>query len=69
MAPINFGCDSILHVNVNLLPLTKATIDTSICPGDFVMLYNQRFDESKRNGQIIRYGANEFGCILSSISI
>ena len=57
-----FGCDSILHVNVNLLPLTKATIDTSICPGDFVMLYNQRFDESKRNGQIIRYGANEFGC-------
>ncbi|MGB5034119.1 MAG: T9SS type B sorting domain-containing protein, partial [Saprospiraceae bacterium] len=57
-----FGCDSIIHVNVNLLPLTTGSIDTSICPGDFVMLYNQRFDESKRNGQIIRYGANEFGC-------
>ncbi|MBK9108752.1 MAG: gliding motility-associated C-terminal domain-containing protein [Saprospiraceae bacterium] len=56
------GCDSILHVQIVLLQTSSTILDTAICPGGYVMLQQQRFDENRRSGDIILSGANQYGC-------
>ncbi|MBK8956528.1 MAG: gliding motility-associated C-terminal domain-containing protein [Saprospiraceae bacterium] len=57
-----FGCDSILHVKINLLQTSQARLDTSICPGGVVSIHNQLFDELNRSGNVLLKNANQFGC-------
>ncbi|MGB3085810.1 MAG: SdrD B-like domain-containing protein, partial [Saprospiraceae bacterium] len=56
------NCDSTIHVKLQFLPFTKATLDTTICPGSFILLHNKRFDESNLAGSIILNAANQWGC-------
>ncbi|MBK6700710.1 MAG: hypothetical protein IPG55_12615 [Saprospiraceae bacterium] len=54
------GCDSSIHVNLRILPYSQSNLDTSICTGSYIVIHNQRFDETKLNGQINLSGANQF---------
>ncbi|MEO6190373.1 MAG: SdrD B-like domain-containing protein [Saprospiraceae bacterium] len=57
-----YGCDSIIAVNVKVLPFTKSNLDTSICKGGKITIHSQTFDESKQTGDITLSAANQFGC-------
>ncbi|MBL7821988.1 MAG: gliding motility-associated C-terminal domain-containing protein [Saprospiraceae bacterium] len=55
-------CDSILEVNVEILPLTNFTFNTMICKGDSITIGNTNFNEVNHSGTVILKGANQFGC-------
>ncbi|MBK8482763.1 MAG: hypothetical protein IPL31_00005 [Saprospiraceae bacterium] len=57
-----WGCDSIIEVNVSLRPTSRSQLDSAICPGGFILLHNQRFDELNPSGRIVLSGANAVGC-------
>ncbi|MEP7197132.1 MAG: SdrD B-like domain-containing protein [Saprospiraceae bacterium] len=57
-----FGCDSVISVRVSLLPITNSRLDTSMCPGSFLMILNQRFDDVRLNGNIVLSQANQWAC-------
>ena len=56
------GCDSTINVKLHFLPFTKSNLNTTICPGSFILIHNQRFDESNLSGQILLRDVNQFGC-------
>lgn len=57
-----YGCDSSITVNVQILPATRSHIDTSICEGSFIILHHHRFDETNPSGQIILTMGNQNAC-------
>lgn len=56
------GCDSIVYVNLNVLPITQKNLDTTICVGTSFTIHNQTFDENRKSGMITLQNANHFGC-------
>ncbi len=57
-----FGCDSLILVNLVILPSSIQQMDTAICPGGHVVIANQVFDESKNSATVLLPGANQYGC-------
>ncbi len=64
------GCDSTVHVQLNILPVTRKDLDTSLCAGSRITIHNQTFDENKTSGVITLPNANQYGCdSLLNISV
>ena len=56
------GCDSIVHVDVNLLPPAAGVISGTYCHGDTVLLFGQAFTAAKPGGVVVRPGVAPNGC-------
>lgn len=57
-----YGCDSIIDVSVQLLPEPSSILDTTICPGESLIIHQQIFNETRLNGTIILNGQSQLGC-------
>lgn len=55
------GCDSIVNVNVTIYR-SEATIDSSLCRGDGILINGTLYDENNAMGQEVLRGEGRFGC-------
>ncbi len=56
------GCDSIIRVNLTIIPLPYAEIVDTLCPDEFRIINGQRYDKDFRAGIEILRGAASSGC-------
>lgn len=56
------GCDSLVEVSVSFLPAASNTIDQTLCPGEFIVINNVRYDQSNPTGEEVLDGASINGC-------
>lgn len=57
-----FGCDLIIQVTAVIDRITFATYDAILCPGQFVIINGQRYDEQTPSGIETLLSANQYGC-------
>ncbi|MEO1623929.1 MAG: gliding motility-associated C-terminal domain-containing protein [Bacteroidota bacterium] len=57
-----FGCDSVIQVNLTYFPTANGNINTVLCPGEFVLVNGQRYDEDQRSGTELLPNASVNGC-------
>ncbi len=55
------GCDSIIMVDLNLIPLTPTPLDATLCSGDSLMVGDSIFT-SAGSYQVLLENASAFGC-------
>lgn len=59
----SFGCDSIVHVNINLLQSPSFALVEQFCDeDDFVLINGVRYDINRRTGVEVLHGAAANGC-------
>ncbi len=56
------GCDSVVTVNLSLLPVPEFTMEQTICPGASLVINRTVYDETRLNGTEILAGAAANGC-------
>lgn len=56
------GCDSIVHIDLEVIAGGEGILSDSLCPGDFVMINGTRYDRNNPNGMEILSGASYNGC-------
>ncbi|MBK9108258.1 MAG: gliding motility-associated C-terminal domain-containing protein [Saprospiraceae bacterium] len=56
------GCDSIVTINLQLLPLRQQLVDTSICENESIIINGNRYDKNNSSGIEILSGASVHGC-------
>jgi hypothetical protein len=57
--PSVLGCDSLLFLDLTVLPKSNSSVDVSICPGDSYMWYGHPYDVTGQYQQIF---VNQYGC-------
>lgn len=56
------GCDSVIRVEFTLLEEPQAALTPVLCPGQFVVVNGERYDEQRRQGEERIVGAAANGC-------
>ncbi|HNL39990.1 MAG TPA: gliding motility-associated C-terminal domain-containing protein [Saprospiraceae bacterium] len=56
------GCDSIVHIDLEVIAGGEGMLADSLCPGDFVMINGVRYDRNNPGGMEILPGASFNGC-------
>lgn len=62
MGANQFGCDSVLMVNVMLKQASSSFLDSAICSSESLVLHGEIFDAQRPSGLITLKGANQSGC-------
>ncbi|HEX5625154.1 MAG TPA: hypothetical protein VFX48_03980, partial [Saprospiraceae bacterium] len=57
-----YGCDSSVHIRLNFLPAISSDFQATLCPGEFVIVNGNRYDENKSVGTEIIKNASTNGC-------
>ena len=57
-----FGCDSTAMVDIDFSTVAEGMRSESICPGGFVIVEGERFDESRLMGMVDFVGGSVVGC-------
>lgn len=57
-----FGCDSILFIQMQILDKSDYFINEIFCPGEFLMVNGIRYDEKHPQGAEVLKGRNYLGC-------
>jgi gliding motility-associated-like protein len=57
-----YGCDSVITVEVDIRPETFYLISDTLCPGESVNINGQIFNETRRKGEILMPLSNAHGC-------
>lgn len=57
-----FGCDSIVNLNVQLLPVTDTVIDTMLCYGNPPYAWNNLIIYAERDSTYLDTLVNQYGC-------
>ncbi|MEO0625774.1 MAG: gliding motility-associated C-terminal domain-containing protein [Bacteroidota bacterium] len=55
-------CDSLVVVNLSFYPAAEQQIDSTLCPGESLMVAGTLFDMANPNGQVLLAGASSNGC-------
>jgi gliding motility-associated-like protein len=56
------GCDSIVQVSLSFFPNATNTLAQTLCPGDFIIVNNVRYDMSNPVGEEVISGGTTNGC-------
>ncbi len=62
MGANQFGCDSFIRVNVNILAESASSLDTVVCSSGKIVIHNEVFDAGKTAGRVLLSAANQYGC-------
>jgi len=55
-------CDSVITINLTVLPLPFSEVLDTLCPDSFLLINGRRYDRNNRSGVEILPGAAENGC-------
>ncbi|MBL7805870.1 MAG: gliding motility-associated C-terminal domain-containing protein [Saprospiraceae bacterium] len=56
------GCDSIIHIDLEVIPVPDSVLIDSLCPDEFRMINNKRYDRDNPSGIEILTGLAANGC-------
>lgn len=56
------GCDSFISVRLQYYPSNMGRLDTTICPGSFIIFEGKRFDEKNTSADLILSKRDVHGC-------
>jgi len=56
------GCDSVILVDLSVLPVPAGTFSTRLCPGEKILVIGSEYDEIRRSGLEVLPGAAANGC-------
>lgn len=56
------GCDSLVDIDLTVLPAAQSVLADTLCPRDFVIINGQRYDRDRPSGQETLHGAAVNGC-------
>ena len=56
------GCDSIINVNISILPTAQGIASPQLCPGESLTIGGQTFDAANPTGSVLLPGASSQGC-------
>jgi gliding motility-associated-like protein len=56
------GCDSLVTISLSFIPPPASTVDTVLCPGEFILVNGVIYDASNPSGTEILPGASYQGC-------
>ncbi len=56
------GCDSIININLSIIPRVESSFDTTLCNKDSIVIFGKIFDRKNPSGSITLESASFTGC-------